>query len=175
MKDLLIEGTFRANERGFGFVTIDPEEPDVYIPKEATNFAMDGDTVLIDVIQHADPFSDRGAEGKVKEIKERAVSQVVGEFVAYSEEEMAEMGLYGYMIPKDKKLNQYTVSIAPEGIKPVDGSIVIAEITYYPDQEYPTSMEGLVKQVIGHKMIQEWIFYQSWWLMEFPQHFLMKF
>ena len=28
-------------------------------------------------------------------------------------------------------------------------------------------MEGLVKQVIGHKMIQEWIFYQSWWLMEF--------
>ncbi|MRI75412.1 ribonuclease R, partial [Enterococcus mundtii] len=32
MKDLLIEGTFRANERGFGFVTIDPEEPDVYIP-----------------------------------------------------------------------------------------------------------------------------------------------
>ena len=42
MKDLLIEGTFRANERGFGFVTIDPEEPDVYIPKEATNFAMDG-------------------------------------------------------------------------------------------------------------------------------------
>ena len=37
MKDLLIEGTFRANERGFGFVTIDPEEPDVYIPKEATN------------------------------------------------------------------------------------------------------------------------------------------
>ena len=36
-------------------------------------------------------------------------------------------------------------------------------------------MEGLVKQVIGHKMIQEWIFYQSWWLMEFPQHFLMKF
>ncbi|MFG5435556.1 ribonuclease R [Enterococcus sp. DIV2384] len=151
MKDLLIEGTFRANERGFGFVTIDPEEPDVYIPKEATNFAMDGDTVLIDVIQHADPFSDRGAEGKVKEIKERAVSQVVGEFVAYSEEEMAEMGLYGYMIPKDKKLNQYTVSIAPEGIKPVDGSIVIAEITYYPDQEYPTSMEGLVKQVIGHK------------------------
>lgn len=26
MKDLLIEGTFRANERGFGFVTIDPEK-----------------------------------------------------------------------------------------------------------------------------------------------------
>lgn len=44
------------------------------------------------------------------------MSQVVGEFVAYSEEEMAEMGLYGYMIPKDKKLNQYTVSIAPEGL-----------------------------------------------------------
>lgn len=59
-------------------------------------------------------FQIAAQKRKVKEIKERAVSQVVGEFVAYSEEEMAEMGLYGYMIPKDKKLNQYTVSIAPE-------------------------------------------------------------
>ena len=57
MKDLLIEGTFRANERGFGFVTIDPEEPDVYIPKEATNFAMEYGFNRRD--QHADPFRSR--------------------------------------------------------------------------------------------------------------------
>ncbi len=33
-KQILLEGTFRRNERGFGFVTIHPEEDDVYIPKE---------------------------------------------------------------------------------------------------------------------------------------------
>ena len=66
-----VEGIFRRNERGFGFVTIDPEEPDVFIPKDATNFAMDGDIVMIDIQKTADLFSDRGAEGQVVSIKER--------------------------------------------------------------------------------------------------------
>ena len=51
LKPILVEGTFRANERGFGFVTIDPEEDDIYIPKEATGFAMNGDTVAIDIMK----------------------------------------------------------------------------------------------------------------------------
>lgn len=150
-KDILVEGTFRANERGFGFVTIDPEEDDIYIPKEYTNFAMNGDIVSVDIVQTSDPFSDRGAEGKVVEIKKRAINQIVGEFVAYNEEEIAEYDLYGYVIPKDKKINTLTVNIAAEGIKPVDGSIVITEITHYPEREYPKSLEGLVKKIVGHK------------------------
>ncbi|WP_086350315.1 ribonuclease R [Candidatus Enterococcus clewellii] len=146
-----LEGTFRGNERGFGFVTIDEEEPDVYISKENTNYAMNGDKVLIDITQPGDPFSDRGAEGKILEVKERAVTQVVGEFIAYNEEEIANTDLYGYVLPKDKKLNGLSVFIASEGIRPVDGSIVIAEVTHYPEHGYAKSLEGLVKKVIGHK------------------------
>ncbi|EOH98885.1 ribonuclease R [Enterococcus moraviensis ATCC BAA-383] len=146
-----IEGTFRANERGFGFVTIDPEEADVYIPKEAVNFAMDGDTVLIEIVQPADAFSDRGAEGKIVEIKTRAITQVVGEFIAYDEKEVSETDLYGYAVPKDKKMTGLTFNIAAQGIKPVDGSIVIVEVTHYPEKEYPKSLEGIVKKVVGHK------------------------
>lgn len=146
-----LEGTFRGNERGFGFVTIDEEEPDVYISKENTNYAMNGDKVLIDITQPGDPFSDRGAEGKVLEVKERAVTQVVGEFIAYNEEEIANTDLFGYVLPKDKKLNGLSVFIASEGIRPVDGSIVIAEVTHYPEHGYAKSLEGLVKKVIGHK------------------------
>lgn len=146
-----IEGTFRANERGFGFVTIDPEEADVYIPKEAVNFAMDGDRVVIDIVQPADPFSDRGAEGKIIAIKTRAITQVVGEFIAYDEKEVSESDLYGYAVPKDKKMTGLTFNIAAQGIKPVDGSIVIVEVTHYPEKEYPKSLEGLVKKVVGHK------------------------
>lgn len=146
-----IEGTFRANERGFGFVTIDPEEADVYIPKEAVNFAMDGDIVVIDIVQPADAFSDRGAEGKVVAIKTRAITQVVGEFIAYDEKEVNETDLYGYAVPKDKKMTGLTFNIAAQGIKPVDGSIVIVEVTHYPEKEYPKSLEGIVKKVVGHK------------------------
>ncbi len=83
MQRVLVEGTFRANERGFGFVSIDEEEEDIYIPKESTGYAMDGDTVAIDILHAADPFSDKGAEGKVVEIRKRAVTQVVGEFTLF--------------------------------------------------------------------------------------------
>ena len=55
------------------------------------------------------------------------------------------------MKPKDKKLTGLKVFVAAEGIRPMDGSIVIVEITHYPDEEYPTTFEGLVKQVIGYK------------------------
>jgi ribonuclease R len=148
---MAIEGTFRANERGFGFVTIDPEEPDVYVPKEAVNYAMDGDLVAIDIVQPADPFSDRGAEGRVVAIKQRAITQVVGEFIAYDDQEIKDTDLYGYAIPKDKKMTGLTFNIAAQGIKPVDGSIVIVEVTHYPEKEYPRSLEGIVKKVVGHK------------------------
>ncbi|EOW1883810.1 ribonuclease R [Enterococcus hirae] len=151
LKPVLIEGTFRANERGFGFVTIDPEEDDIYIPKEVTGYAMDGDTVAIDIIKTADTAMDRGAEGKVVEIRKRATTQLAGEFVAYTDDEINETDLYGVVIPKDKKLNQFKVYAAAEGIRPVDGSIVMVELTHYPEKNYATSLEGIVKQVIGHK------------------------
>ena len=139
------------NQRGFGFVTIDPEEPDVFIPKDATNFAMDGDIVMIDIQKTADLFSDRGAEGQVVSIKERKIQQIVGEFTAFDVDEIAESDLYGYVTPKDKKSAQFKVFIAAEGIQPVDGSIVIVEITHYPEKGYATSLEGLITKVIGHK------------------------
>jgi ribonuclease R len=147
----VIEGTYRANERGFGFVTIDPEEPDVYIPKDSTGYAMDGDTVAIDITKVADPSGDRGAEGKILSVVKRNATQVVGEFIAYNEDVQVETGLYGVVKPKDKKIAMFQVSVTAEGVKPVDGSVVVVEITNYPEQGYETSLEGMVKQVIGHK------------------------
>lgn len=150
-QNIVIEGTFRANSRGFGFVTIDPEEDDVFIPKEATGYAMDGDVVAIDIVKPADPFSDRGAEGKVVDVRQRQNNQIVGEFSAFSEDEIKESDLYGVVKPKDKKLEELQVFVAAEGIRPVDGSIVIVEITHYPEKGYAASLEGMVKRVIGHK------------------------
>ena len=46
------------------------------------------------------------SRGKVVEIRDRATTQLA-EFVAYSEEEIQETDLYGVVIPKDRKLNQF--------------------------------------------------------------------
>lgn len=147
----VLSGTFRASDRGFGFVSIEGEEDDVYIPPNHTNFALDGDTVTIEIIRPAQPWLEKGAEGRVKAIIERKFTQLVGEFYAYTEEGIEETGLYGYIEPKDKKLTDIRVFIEEKGIKPVDGAIVLVEITLYPDNEFPRSMQGIVKTVIGHK------------------------
>ncbi|WP_034538223.1 ribonuclease R [Carnobacterium inhibens] len=148
--DPVLTGIFRASDRGFGFVAIEDEDKDIYIPPNMTNYALDGDKVTVDIIKPAEPWSDKGAEGKIKAIVERNFTQLVGEFYAYSEEGIEETGLYGYIDPQDKKITDFRVFIEAEGIKPVDGSIVVVEITLYPDDEFPRSMQGLVKKVVGH-------------------------
>ncbi|MDR0921563.1 MAG: ribonuclease R [Lactobacillales bacterium] len=148
--NVVLEGIFRANERGFGFVTIDPEEPDVFIPTGATSFAMDGDTVTLDILRPASPFGDKGAEGQVLSVVKRATTQIVGVFSAYTDDEVEETDLYGFVAPKDKKIAQYTAYVEAEGVRPVEGSVVILELTHYPDREFPKSMQGIVTKVVGH-------------------------
>jgi len=150
-KQVLVEGTFRANERGFGFVTIDPEEDDVYIAKENTAYAMDGDLVAIDITKPSDPADELGAEGRIVEVRQRKLTQIVGEFHLFSEDEIADTDLYGVISPKDKKLSAFKVFISATGVRPVEGNIVIAEITHYPEKGYEDSLEGIVKNIIGHK------------------------
>ena len=41
--------------------------------------------------------------------------------------------------------------IGAQGIRPVDGSIVIVEISHYPEKGYSKSLEGLITKVVGHK------------------------
>lgn len=147
----VLEGIFQANERGFGFVTIDSEETDIYIAKEHTGFAMDGDTVTIEITKSSNLVDDRGAEGKVTAIKKRAIQDLVGEFAAFSEEKKLATDLYGVVVPKDRKLKNFEVLIAAEGICPIDGSVVKVTITHYPEPGYPKKLEGIVTFVIGHK------------------------
>ncbi|MGY3750536.1 ribonuclease R [Vagococcus acidifermentans] len=149
--DVQLEGIFRANERGFGFVTIDDEEDDVFIPNDATGYAMDGDKVLIAITRPSNQLEGQAAEGKVMSVVERAASQIVGVFTSFSEEEVEETDLYGYVTLQEKKLNQFKVFVAATGIRPVSGSVVIVEVTHYPEHGYARSLEGIVKKVVGHK------------------------
>ncbi|MFW7431408.1 ribonuclease R [Vagococcus carniphilus] len=150
-QEKFMEGLFRANDRGFGFVSIEGEEDDIFIPKDFTNFALEGDKVKIEILKQGSPMEDQAAEGKVVEVIERNTTQIVGIFTLYSDADIQKSELYGVVIPKDKKLSRYRLFVANEGIKPEDGSVVVAEVTFYPDSEHTNSFEGIVKQVIGHK------------------------
>ncbi|URZ88179.1 ribonuclease R [Floricoccus penangensis] len=145
-----IEGIFHANANGFGFVTIAPDEPDVFIPRGNTNFALDQDRVSLQIIKPANPLTGTSAEAKVIDVVERNLNHMVGQFVAFTKEQEEESDLIGYIISKNKKV-PYNVYLSPKGLRPENGQIVKVEITHYIEKEFPDSMQGLVTEIIGNQ------------------------
>ena len=48
-------------------------------------------------------------------------------------------------------MNELKVFIGAEGVRPVDGSIVIVEITHYPEKGYSKKLGRTSQKVVGHK------------------------
>ncbi|AYG00509.1 ribonuclease R [Lactococcus allomyrinae] len=144
----LINGIFRANAAGFGFVTIDVDEPDVFIGKGQTAFALDGDEVFIELDKNANLLKGSAAEGHIVEIVRHELHQIVGTYVAFDEKEKQDTGLIGYVKSRNKKI-PYRVYLTDEGLIPENKAIIRAEITHYPDAEFPQSMQGVITEIVG--------------------------
>lgn len=142
-------GIFHANDRGFGFVTVDPEEPDYFINPTQTLSALNGDEVEVEMIEAGDPASGKRPEGKVTGIVQRNLTQVVGEFKA-AEDENLPAGIIGTIHLRDKKLSNYRFLVEDKGLSPVPGEIVLADITAYPSSDLPGIIKGVATKVIGN-------------------------
>lgn len=146
------EGSFSASTRGFGFVKIEDQEDDFFIPPNATMYAMNRDTVGVKMVKAANPKDGKGPEGKIVEIIERGTTSLIGEFIEYSDEEAKNSdGFIGYVEPQDKKLQDMVVFIQPAGLHPNNHSMVQLEITNYPDDQHEKSMTGMITTDIGSK------------------------
>lgn len=144
-------GTFRANAKGFGFISVDPEKPDYFLPPGKVGQAMDGDTVEIRVLREVDPQTGKGSEAEVVRVVERAMDQVVGEFVAFNQDQRQDTGYIGYLIPRLDSGQSLRMMVDSKGLHPVTGSICLAEITQYPSPDNPGTLVGLITKEIGHK------------------------
>lgn len=149
-EDPSFTGPFSGTERGFGFVTLENYDKDIFIPPNKVGTAMSGDTVKVNILKKAQAWKDKGAEGEVVDVIERGTSQIVGEFHAYDEKKVKDLGFYGYIQPETKKLKHLTVQIEKKGIRPVDGQIIIAELTQFARYENE-DLQGIAVKVIGHK------------------------
>ncbi|GFH42684.1 ribonuclease R 1 [Lactococcus hodotermopsidis] len=148
-KAAVLEGTFSANPRGFGFVRIGENEPDVFVKRGNTKFAMNEDVVEVKITSPANSLKGNEAEGKIVAIKSRAITGLVGEFYAFDEEEKKHSGsLLGYVVNKNKKI-PFKTNISKKGLQPEVGDIVRVDITHYPDRDFPDVLQGLVVEIIG--------------------------
>lgn len=144
-------GTFSGTDRGFGFVMVEDEGiDDIFVPAKATKLAFNGDTVEVEITEAPDPSGGRSAEGKITRIIERKTEQVIGEFIPYTDDEIADYNLYGYMKAKLKKGPEHIIQIEMNGLNPTRGEIVSVDITHYPAYK-GEDMRGVVTETIGHK------------------------
>lgn len=147
-KKIALTGIFKANTKGFGFVNIDLEEPEIFIPKNETMFALDGDLVEIVITEPANRLLNRGAEGKITQIIERKTSKIIGIFSKYSEDMVQQTDLVGTVKSRNRKV-PYVAYVENNGLVPDDQSLVNCEITYYPDREFPQSFQVKINEVLA--------------------------
>ncbi len=134
-----LRGVYQAHPRGFGFVTIEGETDDIFIPEKETNGALHGDTV--EILLTASPEGKR-KEGKIVKIAERGTAKIVGLY------QVAKGKHYGFVIPDNQRFLQ-DIFVPEERSKgAVDGHKVVVELTSYgSDNAKP---EGKIVEILGH-------------------------
>ena len=130
-------GIFTGNAKGFGFVTIEGQEQDIFIPADKTGDALHGDKVQI-VASAA--RAGRRAEGAVIRVLERANETLVGYYQKSKN--------FGFVIPDNQKIS--TDIFIPQGkdMGAVNGHKVVVRLTDYGGER--RNPEGVVTEIIGH-------------------------
>lgn len=136
-KETYVQGYFISNERGFGFVEVEGEEEDYFIPESGVNGAFHHDTVLIAV----EPVqTGRRKEGKVIKVISHEIREVVGYFQNNK--------TFGYVLPDNSRISSDIFIPGKDTMGAVQGHKVVAQITDYgTDGKKP---EGKIIEILGH-------------------------
>ncbi len=136
-EDRLLTGIFTGHVKGFGFVTAEGMEEDLYIRAENVNGAMHQDEVQV-LLKAAQEGKRR--EGIVKKVLTRGTMQLVGTY--------QESKHFGFVIPDNGRYTR-DIFIPKEHSKgAVNGQKVVVALTDYGTEE--KSPEGRVLEILGH-------------------------
>ena len=132
------EGYYRKHQKGYGFVKIEEQEEEIYIAKENSLNALNGDRVLIEITEESNKV--KKAEGKVIKILKHEKDTVVGIFQNNK--------TFGFVIPDDKNFGT-DIYIAKKNFgKARSNHKVLVQITKYPQKG--KNAEGKVVEVLGN-------------------------
>lgn len=135
----LMTGTFEGNDKGFGFFVPDDEGmADLYIHRTKVNSAMNKDRVLVEKIPSKDP--DKGDEGRVVAVLERANHRIVGVY----DDAMR----FGFVTPDDKRIPDDIFIPKKWKNGAEDGQKVVVDIEKYPEPN--KKAEGKIVEVLGY-------------------------
>jgi ribonuclease R len=139
-KEDVVAGRLLTNPGGFGFVAPEHAEPgekpqDIYIAAANLIEAMHGDRVLVRIERQ----SERGPEGRIVRIIERAHGTIVGRF----ETDPSGPSGVGHVVPFDRRVTTEVQIPSGRSSSAEPGDMVVVEIT-----RWPTASRGAVGHVV---------------------------
>ena len=130
-------GVFTSHPKGFGFVTIEGMDEDIFIPAEQVNGAMHMDTVQLVI---SPTTGGKRREGTITKILSHGMNEVVGTY--------EDNKTFGFVVPDNPKIAKDIFIPKERSMGAVTGHKVIVAITDYgKDGKKP---EGKVTEIIGH-------------------------
>ena len=130
-------GTYRKNQKGFGFVKLEGQEEEIYISKENSYNALNGDTVAIKIISEKE--ADKKAEGKIVKIVRHEKDTVVGTFQKNRN--------FGFVVPDDKNFGTDIFISKSHWGKARNNHKVLVKIIKYPEKG--KNAEGEIIEILG--------------------------
>lgn len=138
-----IEGVFRKNARGFGFVepSMKVREGSIFVSAEDTADAMTGDTVRIKIFhdRKPGPGGGQGYAGRVVEVVKRHKSNYTGV--------LQKRGQQWVVMPDGRNIANPIVIKDAESTKARDGDKVVVELLVWPEGDMLG--EGVITKVLG--------------------------
>lgn len=139
----VIKGILRLHPRGFGFVQPEDDtryKQDIFIPKHLTQNAVDGDVVEVQL----DPtsFSEKGPEGQIISILNRARSHIAG--IVHSMGAAGEAIVYVPILGTDKRVVTHATAEFPLKL----GDRLVMEVLDWGSKETETICR--VSHHLGH-------------------------
>ncbi|GAA4299379.1 ribonuclease R [Anaerocolumna aminovalerica] len=130
-------GIFSGTQRGYGFVIVEGEEDDIFIPENSTKGALHNDKVMVSIKEEK---TGKRREGEIIRIIERGHATIVGTFEKSKN--------FGFVIADNQKLGK-DIFIPIEHTKgAVTGHKVVVKITDFGNQE--KNPEGKIVEILGH-------------------------
>lgn len=136
----VVIGEFSGNKRGFGFVTVEGLDEDIFIPESMTHGAFHKDIVEVMIKPYKRIGEGRKKEGEVVKIVSRGVKEVIGTYQKSKN--------FGFVVADNLRFDK-DIFIPKEFSKDaVTGHKVVVELTDYGTKG--RKPEGKIKEIIGH-------------------------
>ncbi len=134
----IYQGVLQSNSNGFGFVIIEDEENDIFVPARHLKGAMHKDVVICKVTKVRKNGKKR--EGEIVKVLEQGKKILVGTFQKNKS--------FGFVIPDDSKFSK-DIFVAKKHCKgAITGHKVVVEIVKSPEKG--SKPEGIIKSILGH-------------------------